>query len=110
MSTESMERRLASRCGGLLEVADGSQFSASKAGNVQFSHQTVKSYVQRRETVRHIFRHGQEIPSEKASLLMPRYCLSMVRRPMDPNVIDQIGQLKLSISTCRDRGVVHELW
>jgi len=90
MSTESMERRLASRCGGLLEVADGSQFSASKAGNVQFSHQTVKSYVERPETVRHIFRQGQEIPSEKASLLMLRYCLSMVRRPMDPNVIDQL--------------------
>lgn len=34
MSMESMERRLASRCGGLLEVADGSQFSRSKAGHV----------------------------------------------------------------------------
>lgn len=65
---------------------------------------------ERPETVRHIFRQGQEIPSEKASLLMLRYCLSMVRRPMDPNVIDQIGQLTLSISICRDRRVVHELW
>jgi len=90
MSTESMERRLASRYGGVLEVADGSQLSAPKAGNVQFSHQTVKSYVERPETVRHIFRQGQEIPSEKASLLMLRYCLLMVRRPMDPNVIDQL--------------------
>lgn len=45
---------------------------------------------ERPETVRHIFRQGQEIPSEKASLLMLRYCLSMVRRPMDPNVIDQL--------------------
>lgn len=65
MSTESMERRLASRCGGLLEIADGSQSSRPKAGNVQFSNQTVKSYVERREIIQHIFSQGQEIPLER---------------------------------------------
>lgn len=73
MSRATMERRLRSRCGGLLE-------ETSTRGKVQFLHQTTKTFFTNRHYVTSMFRHLEDSRLEDGSYYMLKYCIYIATR------------------------------
>ena len=73
MSRATMERRLRSRCGGLLE-------ETSASGHIQFLHQTVKTFFTTRHHAISMFRHSEDSPAEDGSYYMLKYCVYIATR------------------------------
>ena len=73
MSQDTMERRLRSRCGGLLE-------ETSTSNEIQFLHQTVKTFFTNRHHATSMFRHPSDAPSEDGSYYMLKYCIYIATR------------------------------
>ena len=73
ISQATMERRLGSRCGGLLE-------ETSTSNQVQFLHQTVKSFFTQRHHATSMFRHSEETPAKDGSYYMLKYCICVATR------------------------------
>ena len=73
MSGAMMGRRLESRCGGLLE-------RTSTSNQVQFLHQTVKTFFAHRHHATSVFRHPEDSPAENGSYYMLKYCIYMATR------------------------------
>ena len=73
MSRDTMERRLRSRCGGLLE-------ETSTSNEIQFLHQTVKTFFINRHHATSMFRHSSDSPSEDGSYYMLKYCIYIATR------------------------------
>ena len=73
MSQATMERRLGSRCGGLLE-------ETSTSGQIQFLHQTVKTFFTDRHHATSMFRHSEDSPAEGGSYYMLKYCIYIATR------------------------------
>ena len=73
MSRHTMERRLGSRCGGLLE-------ETSTSNEIQFLHQTVKTFFTIRHHATSMFRHSRDSPSQDGSYDMLKYCIYIATR------------------------------
>ena len=73
MSRDTMERRLRSRCGGLLE-------ETSTSNEIQFLHQTVKTFFTNRHHATSMFRHSSDFPAEDGSYYMLKYCVYIATR------------------------------
>ena len=73
MSRATMERRLGSRCGGLLE-------ETRTTDKIQFLHQTVKTFFTHRHHATSMFRHPEDSPVEDGSYYMLKYCIYIVTR------------------------------
>lgn len=73
MSQATMERRLASRCGGLLE-------GKSTSNEVQFLHQTVKTFFTNRHHATSMFRQSEDSPAENGPYYMLKYCIYVATR------------------------------
>ena len=73
MSRDTMERRMRSRCGGLLE-------ETSTSNEIQFLHQTVKTFFTNRHDATSMFRHLSDSPSEGGSYYMLKYCIYIATR------------------------------
>ena len=73
MSRATMQRRLGSRCGGLLEVT-------STRNEIQFLHQTVKTFFTHRHHATSMFRHPEDSPAKDGSYYMLKYCIYIATR------------------------------
>ena len=73
MSRATMERRLGSRCGGLLEAT-------RTTDEIQFLHQTVKTFFTHRNHATSMFRHSEDSPAEDGSYYMLKYCIYVATR------------------------------
>ena len=73
MSRATMERRLGSRCGGLLE-------ETRTTDEIQFLHQTVKTFFTHRHHATSMFRHSEDSPAEDGSYYMLKYCIYVATR------------------------------
>lgn len=73
MSRAAMERRLGSRCGGLLE-------EKSNSNQVQFLHQTVKTFFTNRHHATSMFRQSEDYPAKDGSYYMLKYCIYVATR------------------------------
>ena len=73
MSRDTMERRLRSRCGGLLE-------ETSTSNEIQLLHQTVKTFFTNRHHATSMFRHSSDFPAEDGSYYMLKYCVYIATR------------------------------
>ena len=73
MSRATMERRLGSRCGGLLE-------EKSTSNQVQFLHQTVKTFFANRHHATSMFRQSEDCPAQDGSYYMLKYCIYVATR------------------------------
>ena len=73
MSRATMERRLGSRCGGLLEAT-------RTTDKIQFLHQTVKTFFTHRYHATSMFRHSEDSPAEDGSYYMLKYCIYVATR------------------------------
>lgn len=79
---DRMKRRLASRCGGMLEVASGGPSDRQSAATVQLAHQTVKTFMEGHKAAPSIFRDGEKLLKNQGSYYMLRYCIFMAHRPL----------------------------
>ena len=86
MSRATMGRRLQSRCGGLLEE--------TRTDEIQFVHQTVKTYFTHRHHATSMFRHSEDSPAEDGSYYMLKYCIYIATRLPS-------AELKKSLQTLR---------
>ena len=68
MSSQSMKRRLASRCGGLIETIDASD-------NLQFLHQTVKAFFEDDRNIHAIFGNRIEAPLEDGLIFYLKFSI-----------------------------------
>ena len=73
MSRATMERRLGSRCGGLLE-------ENSTSNQVQFLHQTVKTFFTNRHHAISMFRQSEDSPAKDGPYYMLKYCIYVATR------------------------------
>ena len=73
MSQATMERRLASRCGGLVE-------EKSASNEVQFLHQTVKTFFTNRHHAISMFRQSEDAPAKNGPYYMLKYCIYVATR------------------------------
>ena len=73
MSQATMERRLGSRCGGLLE-------EKRTSNEVQFLHQTVKTFFTDRHHATSMFRQPENSPAKNGPYYMLKYCVYVATR------------------------------
>ena len=87
MSRNTMERRLGSRCGGLLE-------EKSSSNEIQFLHQTVKTFFTIQHHTTSIFHHSRDPPSKDGSYYMLKYCIYIANRLPSAELKESSGTLK----------------
>ena len=87
MSRATMERRLGSRCGGLLE-------GNSTSNQVQFLHQTVKTFFTNRHHATAMFRQSEDSPAKDGSYYMLKYCIYVATRLPSAELAENLQTLK----------------
>ena len=87
MSRATMERRLGSRCGGLLE-------ENSTSNQVQFLHQTVKTFLTNRHHAISMFRQFEDSPAKDGSYYMLKYCIYVATRLPSAELAENIQTLR----------------
>ncbi len=87
MSRATMERRLGSRCGGLLE-------ETSTSNQIQFLHQTVKIFFTNRNHAISMFRHSEDAPAKDGSYYMLKYCIYIATRLPSAELAENFRTLK----------------
>ncbi|KAK0512960.1 hypothetical protein JMJ35_004977 [Cladonia borealis] len=101
MSWATMERRLASRCGGLLE-------ETSASGQIQFLHQTVKAFFTHRHHAISMFRHSEDSPAELGSYYMLKYCIYIATRLPSAELEESSETLKYLFNYAEDSSTAPE--
>ena len=101
MSHATMERRLGSRCGGLLE-------ETSTSNQVQFLHQTVKTFFTQQHQATSMFRHSEETPAKDGSYYMLKYCIYVATRLTSAEFQENSETLKYLFTYARESSAAPE--
>ena len=102
MSHASMNRRLGSRCGGLLEETGGQ----TQQSQVQFLHQTLNTFLTSRKNATSMFRQAHDIPGKNGSYNMLKYCIYIAVELSSDEFQANSDTLKYLFSYPRDTSVV----
>lgn len=99
MPRATMERRLRSRCRGLLEQTSTSE-------HVQFLHQTVKTFFSTRYHATSMFRNSEDAPAKDGSYYMLIYCNYIATRLAKFNLTENSQPLKDLFTYARESSAV----
>ena len=102
MSHARMSRRLGSRCGGLLEETGGQ----TQQSQVQFLHQTLKTFFTNRKNATSMFRQAHDIPGKDGSYYMLKYCIYIAVELSSDEFQANSDTLKYLFTYARDTSVV----
>ena len=101
MSRATMERRLGSRCGGLLE-------ETSTSNQIQFLHQTVKTFFRTRHHATSMFHNSEESPAKDGSYYMLKYCIYIATRLTIPTLEKNLMTLEHLFTYARESSTLSE--
>ena len=101
MSRATMERRLGSRCGGLLE-------KTSTSNQIQFLHQTVKTFFIDRHHAISMFRQSEYYPAKDGSYYMLKYCVYVATRLPSAELVENLQTLRYLFTYARESLIAPE--